>query len=68
MKFVIYLQRYLFDLIMGMYINNIYSSDINRHKVDFITKSIKRHYAISNSLKSVNFSYKDVTETSITKQ
>ena len=67
-KIVLYLQRDLFNLIMGKYINSINESDLNSQKVDFITKSIKRHYARTTYPKTVIFSYNDVAETPITKQ
>ena len=53
---------------MGMYINSIYSSDKNRHKVDIMAKYVNMFYAISTYLESVNFSNIDMAETLITKQ
>ena len=67
-ELLLYLQRDLFNLIMGKYINSINESDLNSQKVDFITKSIMRHCTRTTYPKTVIFSHNDVAETPIIKQ
>ena len=53
---------------MGKYINSICACDLNCQKLDFISKYMSMHYAISTYPKTVIFSYSDMTETPIIKQ
>ena len=53
---------------MGKYINSICACDLNCQKVDFTSKSMIMHYAISSLPKTVIFSYNDAEESAISKE